>query len=164
LARVLGAHVLDRDGLRAQVFGPRHVQYSPAQNDLCAAWLVQAAAWLARNAPGVPVVFDGQTFVRRAAAARLERAARRAGASLVWLVVSVAPSLARRRLLRARHAAADRGPELHERLRRQLRRQRGFDLRGPRIDVDGAAPARDSAARVRDWLAELPRSGRCPRR
>src|SRR5262245_58620801 len=118
LSARLGWHVLDKDVVRARLFGEA-VDYSQAQDDRAMAALYdEASTLLAGGAPGV--LIDGRTFTRRAAVDALVAAAAGAGARLLVVECRCAPELARERLARdaaaGAHPAANRGPELHARL------------------------------------------------
>jgi len=113
--------VLDKDLVRAQLFGAA-VDYSREQDDRAmAALYAQASERLAAGAPGV--ILDGRTFTRRAAVEALLAAAAQAGARLLVVECRCAPQLARERLARdaaaGTHPARNRDAALHERLAAQ---------------------------------------------
>ena len=118
LAARLGWAVLDKDLVRAQLFGDA-VDYSREQDDRAMAELYdEAAARLAAGAAGV--IIDGRTFTRRAAVEALLAAAAHAGARLLVVECRCAPQLARERLARdaaaGTHPARNRDASLHDRL------------------------------------------------
>ena len=121
LAAELGWPVLDKDVLRARLFGDA-VDYSREQDDRAMAALYdEAAARLAGGAAGV--IVDGRTFTRRAAVEALLAAAARAGARLAVVECRCAPEVARARLTGDRaagtHPARNRDAALHDRLAAQ---------------------------------------------
>jgi len=120
LAAALDAPVLDKDRVRAALFEPRDVAYEPEQDDLVVAALLAAARDLARRGRRRRAILDGRTWTRRSAVEALVRFAAEAGLELRWIECVAPPELARARLEADRragvHPAADRGPELHERL------------------------------------------------
>ncbi|MGA2991734.1 MAG: ATP-binding protein [Candidatus Korobacteraceae bacterium] len=81
LARALAGRsasaVLDKDTIREAIFGAAHTDYSRAQDDLCGAMMLSAAAYLLRKDPLLRVYIDGRVY-SRAAQLRLavEQAAR----------------------------------------------------------------------------------------
>jgi adenylylsulfate kinase len=64
LAQALGGVVLSKDAVRAALFPPPALDYSPAQDDLCMAAVYRAAAYILRASPPRPVILDGRTFLR----------------------------------------------------------------------------------------------------
>jgi predicted kinase len=56
--------VLDKDAIRAAVFGAAHTDYSRAQDDLCGAMMLSAAEYLLRQDPLLRVYLDGRTYSR----------------------------------------------------------------------------------------------------
>ncbi len=67
--------VLDKDGIRADLFPPSAIEYSVEQDDLCFEIMLQVAAFLLRRNPGRMVILDGRTFSRRRHVERVVRAA-----------------------------------------------------------------------------------------
>lgn len=154
LAARLGWPVLDKDELRARLFGAG-VDHTTAQDDRAMAALYDAAA--ARLAAGARgVIVDGRTFTRRAAVEALVAAAARAGARLAVVECRCAPELARERLARdaaaGAHPAANRGPALHDRLAAQAD-PLALPAHVPHLVVDTGDGA--TGAHVRAVLAAL---------
>ena len=119
LAERTGAPVLDKDRVRAALFGPRHVSYTREQDDLVVRLLLQAVEHL--FAAGTPLaILDGRTFTRAGDVDDLRAFARAAEARLVLVECFCTSEVARARLAadaagRA-HPAANRTAELHDRL------------------------------------------------
>src|ERR1051326_189580 len=69
LARALAARlagvVLDKDIIRAALFPPSHVEYSPVQDDFCQEVMLQTTAYLLARDASLHVFLDGRTFSRR---------------------------------------------------------------------------------------------------
>src|SRR5881396_2957258 len=65
LAQRLPGAVLDKDEIRAALFQPAHVEYSPAQDDFCQEIMLQTAAYLLAKDAEFHVLLDGRTFSRR---------------------------------------------------------------------------------------------------
>jgi predicted kinase len=156
LARVLssrlGAPLLDKDRVRAALFAPHEIEHSRAQDDLVIECLYRAAGFHGARGAAV-VVVDGRTFSRRDQLSELRAAAARLGAELVLVECTAAPEVARARLERDRaagsHPAADRGPELYERLRGAAEPIESPTLR---LSTDEASPE-ELAERVLALLA-----------
>lgn len=119
LGRALGAVVLDKDAIRAELFAPERIEYSRAQDDHCCRVMHERAGELL--AAGLPaVVFDGRTYSRRDQVEALEAFARSAGAELCLVECVADERVALERLERdareGRHPAANRGVELYRAL------------------------------------------------
>src|SRR5437868_9260939 len=65
LVQRLPGAVLDKDAIRAVLFDPAHVEYSPAQDDFCQELMLQTAAYLLAKDVELHVLLDGRTFSRR---------------------------------------------------------------------------------------------------
>jgi gluconate kinase len=108
LADQLPAIVLDKDSLRAALFGERWTEYSRQQDDFCVDILLQAGSYLAKREPPPAFIFiDGRTFSFRY---QIERVADYAGnlgcgVKLIHLVCS--DETARQRLVQD-HVAKNR--------------------------------------------------------
>lgn len=110
--------MLDKDAVRAALFGPDHVAYSRDQDDHCVAATYRAAAWVAATGAARAAVLDGRCYARREQVAALRAFAWEAGLRLALVECTCAPDVARARLLAdaEAHPAADRGPALYDRL------------------------------------------------
>ena len=121
LAQRLPGAVLDKDPIRAALFQPPYVEYSPAQDDFCQEIMLQTAAYLLAKDAGLHVLLDGRTFSRRYQRERVIEFCLRAGTALATLECVCAEQTALRRLAEAlaqhTHPAANRTPELYRRLR-----------------------------------------------
>ena len=121
LAQRLPGAVLDKDLIRAALFPPPHVEYSPAQDDFCQEIMLQTAAYLLAKDAGLHVLLDGRTFSRRYQRERVIEFCLRVGTALATLECVCAEQTALRRLAEAlaqhTHPAANRTPELYRRLR-----------------------------------------------
>ena len=121
LSTQLGWPVLDKDLVRARLFGAA-VDYSREQDDRAmAALYADAVARLEAGAPGL--IVDGRTFTRRAAVATLAATAACSGARLLVVECRCEAELARERLARdaaaGTHPARNRDAALHDRLAAQ---------------------------------------------
>jgi predicted kinase len=121
LAHRLDCPLFDKDALRAALFRPSEIEYSRAQDELVIECMQRAAEHLLLRGRVPVVVFDGRTYSRRAQVAALRDFARRLETPLFLIECTAAPAVARARLARdlaaGLHPAADRTPELYERLR-----------------------------------------------
>lgn len=128
LARALADHLtpvpvllLDKDGTRRTLFGAALTVYDRDQDDLVVDVLYQAAAWQVRRNPATHVILDGRTYSRAYQVAQVRHLA--AGLDQRLLIVECVcdrpTALARLRRDHAAgaHPAADRTPDLHDRLR-----------------------------------------------
>ena len=57
--------ILDKDIVRAALFGPSEIEYSTRQDDFCVDVMLQAAEYILRTDPHKCVILDGRTFSRR---------------------------------------------------------------------------------------------------
>jgi len=135
LAAELGAPVFDKDTVRAALFGPDRIEYSREQDDLCWELTLRAAAWeLARRRPACAIL-DGRTYCRAGQVEALRTFAARAGLRLLLVECTCGEAAACERLAgdaaAGRHPAADRGPELHRRLRAEA-----VPIEGPKLVLD----------------------------
>jgi adenylylsulfate kinase len=121
LARRLRGAVLDKDEIRAALFQPEHVEYSPAQDDFCQEVMLQTAAYLLARNSGLPILLDGRTFSRRYQRERVIEFCRQAGAAWFMLECVCAEQIALQRLADAvaqkSHPAANRTPMLYRQVR-----------------------------------------------
>lgn len=120
LAARLHAHVLDKDVVRAALFGPQHVDFTREQDDLVVRAMYDAAAYLKRAGRVPFVILDGRTYVRRDARDAL--AAFAGAADLPWCFVECrcSPPIALGRiasdLQNDAHLALNRSAELYRAL------------------------------------------------
>ncbi|MGQ0552958.1 MAG: AAA family ATPase [Planctomycetota bacterium] len=115
LARALGealnAPVLNKDLVRAALFGARDVEYSSEQDDLVMESLYAAAGFLLRRGRG-PVILDGRTFTRNVTVERLRVAATQTESRLIVVECICSDDSARGRIaedMTAREIAAAAG-------------------------------------------------------
>ena len=121
LAQRLPGAVLDKDSIRAALFQPAHVEYSPAQDDFCQDIMLQTAAYLLAKDAELDVLLDGRTFSRRYQRERVIEFCQNAGTTWSILECVCAEQTALRRLAEAlahhTHPAANRTPELYRQIR-----------------------------------------------
>jgi predicted kinase len=142
LARALGQRlpgaVLDKDEIRAALFQPAHVEYSPAQDDFCQEIMLQTAAYLLARDAELHVLLDGRTFSRRYQRQRVIEFCPQVGTTWAMLECVCAEQTALGRLAEAvaqhTHPAANRTPGLYRQIREAWE-----PIDGPKlvIDTDG---------------------------
>ena len=122
LAQRLPGAVLDKDAIRAALFQPARVEYSPAQDDFCQEIMLQTAAYLMAKDAELHILLDGRTFSRRYQRERVIQFCRQVGTSWATLECVCAEQTALRRLAEAMaqntHPAANRTPELYHQIRK----------------------------------------------
>jgi predicted kinase len=121
LAQQLTGTILDKDAIRAALFQPSHVEYSPAQDDFCQEIMLQTAAYLMAKDAELHIFFDGRTFSRRYQRERVIEFCQQVGTSWAMLECVCTEQIALRRLAEAMaqhtHPAANRTPELYRQIR-----------------------------------------------
>jgi predicted kinase len=122
LAQRLTGFVLDKDAIRAALFQPSHVEYSPAQDDFCQEIMLETAAYLIAKDAELHILLDGRTFSRRYQRERVIESCRQVGTSWATLECVCTEQTALRRLAEAMaqhtHPAANRTPELYRQIRK----------------------------------------------
>jgi len=122
LAQRLPGAVLDKDVIRAALFQPAHVEYSPAQDDFCQEIMLQTAAYLLAKDAELHVLLDGRTFSRRYQRERVIEFCQNAGTTWAMVECVCAEQTALRRLAEAvaqkTHPAANRTPALYREIRK----------------------------------------------
>lgn len=156
IAEELGAPMFDKDAVRAALFGPRHVAYSDNQDDFVMSVIFCAVEHAALTGLARCAVVDGRTFSRREQVQELSDFAARASLGLRVIECTCDPAVARERVRRERelgsHPAADRGPELYDRLA-----QRAEPLELPRLTLDTSSePPEALAARALAYVIGAP--------
>ena len=156
LAARLGAPLFDKDRVREALFGPRHVAYSRAQDDLVVRCLLAAAEQLFASGAAELALLDGRTFARHEQVDELVRWARERAVELAWIECRCPSETARARLASdacdGRHPALDRGPALHDRLRAEAE---PLDVHALVLDTE-REPPEQLIERALAWLATPP--------
>jgi predicted kinase len=145
LADELGALLLDKDEVRSALFDG-HVAYTADQDDFVMDVIYRTAEHAARSGSVPCVVIDGRTYARREQVEVLVAFSERAAFDLRWIECTCAPDLARERLRQAhelgQHPAADRDPQLYDRLA-----ARAEPLELPRLTLNTSAELPEALAR-----------------
>lgn len=156
LARLLSVRlngiVLDKDAIRAALFGPNDIEYSAEQDDFCMEVMLRTASYLWSRQTARTVFVDGRTFSR---AYQLRRAIEYAeAAGQTWRVLECVCSeeSAHQRLSRdaaeRRHPAANRDYALHQRIQAEFE-----PIELPKTVIDTDAPEQTYLGRALDALA-----------
>jgi len=118
LAGRIGAVRWDKDEVRHLLFPPDRVAHDASLNDFCMELLYSAVRHaLAAEGPRVgSIILDGRPFARQSQRGRVREVARQAGAELLFVVCSAPVDVLLGRIVRDRHPAPDRNPELLNRL------------------------------------------------
>jgi adenylylsulfate kinase len=151
LAASIDAHVLDKDVVRAALFGPDRVEYSRAQDDHCVRTIYDTIEHLRERGRERFVILDGRTHSRRdQVGALVDFATSRA---MPWCLIECvcAEEIALERLARGAHLARNRTPTLYRELERNA-----DPIEIERLVVDtGAGTVEDSVERVLAHLRSL---------
>lgn len=116
LAMAIGAHVLDKDVVRAAMFGPDRIEYSREQDDLVVRSIYAAIDFLHERGRERIVILDGRTHSRREQVhALVDFATSRA---MPWCLIECvcADVVALDRLENVVHPAQNRTPALYREL------------------------------------------------
>ncbi len=100
LGQELLAAVLDKDRIRAALFGPEHIEYSTQQDDFCQEIMLATAGYLLRQDRNRHVILDGRTFSRRYQLDRLAEFAAQHDVALKIVQCVCSDEVARLRLAR----------------------------------------------------------------
>ncbi len=117
LAEELGGVVLNKDALRADLFG-KFVEYSTEQDDFVQDFMLGAAEYLLVRHPELIVFFDGRTFSRTYQIKSVIDTAERLGTP--WRIIECVckESIAKKRIKKGhRHPAKNRTVELYLKIR-----------------------------------------------
>jgi predicted kinase len=136
LATRLHAVVLDKDRIRAGLFPPSHVDYTPDQSDFCVDVMYSTAEWLLRRGHASVVILDGCTYTRANQIATLRQMAADLGEPLRVIECTCDDRLALARIARdANHPAANRNTALYRELHAAA-----HAITGPKLVVDTGRP------------------------
>lgn len=131
----LSAALLDKDRVRAALFGPDQIAYSTEQDDWCMGIVLQAAAYLLRSNRALPIIIDGRPFARRYQLQQVDAFAAEQVVPLNVIYCVCSDATARARLDRdaagAAHLAANRGYAMYQQLKATFE-----PIREPKLVVD----------------------------
>ncbi len=145
VAKRIGGTVLDKDLVRAEMFGPDKITYTTEQDDVVMDEMLRRASVLVRDDPNKPVLIDGRVFSRNS---QLKHVIEFADSlPTKWLVVEcVCPEeLAKQRLSKdlGVHVAANRTPDLYSRVQARFE-----PIPEPKIVVDTSQPVSTGVEQV----------------
>jgi predicted kinase len=165
LARALGPMtlLLDKDRIRDALFGPHLVTYTREQDDFCVSLMHLTAVRHLGEHPEAAVVLDGRTCSRRYQVEDVQRLAEEAGRPLRIIECVCPDDVAAARLNRdvqaGTHPAANRGPDLHRRLKASAE-----PITVPALRLDTSAPVPDCTRTALAYVtAETPLTGPAPK-
>ena len=152
LAAALSGVVLSKDVVRAALFPPPVLDYSPAQDDVAMAAVFAAAKFLLTTDPTRVVILDGRTFRRTVQVADLFALGRELGQPVFMVECVCADEVAGERLVRdsaeGGHPAKNRNTALHATMKATAE-----PLLVPRLMVDTDRLTPDEClARALDYL------------
>ncbi|MEZ4633217.1 MAG: ATP-binding protein [Deinococcales bacterium] len=117
LQQELSAILLDKDSLRACLFGDR-VDYSALQNDLCVNISYQLSAYHLKKDPKTPIILDGRTYSKSYQVVTLKQFAKELKTDLRLIECICSEESTKKRLLADKdHLAKDRDFSLYQRIK-----------------------------------------------
>lgn len=155
LARALASRVegtvLDKDTMRHEMFGLEGITFTTEQDDIVIDEMLKRAAVLFRESPERTVILDGRVFSRNSQLKHVTDFAE--SISTKWRVIECVCSeaSARERLTAdlGKHIAANRTPELYDRVRSRFE-----PIPPPKLVIDTDRPLELCIARVLSVLAD----------
>src|SRR5437867_1987439 len=151
LAKQIGGVVLDKDIIRAALFPPERIEYSPAQDDFCQSVMLEAAGYLLAHDRHAVIFFDGRTFSRRYQIEAVIESAQKFGTPFRTIECTCSEETARQRLERdqaaGHHPAANRSFDLYQRLKATFER-----IADPKLIVDTDQPLEDCVADAGEFI------------
>jgi predicted kinase len=136
LATQFHAVVLDKDRIRAGLFPPSHVDYTPDQNDFCVDVMYRTTEWLLRRGHAPVVILDGCTYTRANQIATLRQMAADLGEPLRIIECICDDQLALARIANdGNHPAGNRDAALYRELQAAA-----HPITGPKLVVDTGRP------------------------
>ena len=122
LAPRLNATILDKDLVRQAMFGPDRITFTTEQDDVVIDTMLRSAADIIRENPSASVIIDGRVFSRNSQLKHVTDFAD--SIPTRWLVVecTCSEAFAKRRLVAdiGKHIAANRTPELYDRVKERF--------------------------------------------
>ena len=139
LAARLSGIVLDKDKIRAALFGPTGIEYSTEQDDFCQELMLETAAWLFSKNPAQTIFLDGRPFSRRYQIEQIIEAAQALGQRWHILECICSAETARKRLEQLesaeKHPAANRSYALFLKVKETFE-----EIRLPKTVIDTQQP------------------------
>jgi predicted kinase len=136
LATRLHGVVLDKDRIRAGLFSPSHVDYTPDQNNFCVDVMYRTTEWLLRSDRASVVILDGCTYTRAHQVAILRQITADLGEPLRVIECICDDQLALARIADdGNHPAGNRDAALYRELQAAA-----HPITGPKLVVDTGRP------------------------
>ncbi len=153
VAERIGAHVLDKDSLRAALFPAELIEYSREQDDFVLRVMLKVGGWILKRDPHRVVILDGRPFGERY---QLEMVINFADwIKTPWRIVECAcpEHTARRRIEDVNdHLAGDRDFELYGRVKTEWE-----EITYPKQVVNTEQPLEDCVRAIVGYVGELSR-------
>ncbi|HEY7351587.1 MAG TPA: ATP-binding protein [Terriglobales bacterium] len=150
LSTEIGGTILDKDSIRAALFGPSDIEYSTEQDDFCMAVMLKVAGYLLRKNPERIVFLDGRTFSQSYQVKRATGYAEAIGQE--WRIVQCVCSenTARDRLTRdCSHPAANRDFNLYLQVKARFQ-----EITLPKTVIDTGQPLEACVERAKAALSQ----------
>ena len=144
IAERTGAHVLDKDHVRAALFPAELVEYSREQDDFVLRVMLKVAGWIVKRDPRRVVVLDGRPFSKKYQLDMVINFAE--WTKTPWRIVECTCSeeTARQRLQQAPdHPAADRNFELYQGVKNEWE-----EIAQPKLSTNTELPIDENIGRV----------------
>ncbi|GAA3742409.1 AAA family ATPase [Plantactinospora mayteni] len=152
LAKALHARVLDKDHIRAALFGFEGTTYTRGQDDFVVGIIYRTTARLLAEDPTRTVILDGRTYSQTYQVEAVRRLATSLRQPLKIIECRCDDTTARNRLRRDRtadnHPAANRDPSLHSTLKAQA-----HPIPGPKLVIDTNKPQSEVLHACLDYLS-----------
>src|SRR5215472_481913 len=154
LAQRLPGAVLNKDLIRAALFGPEYVEYLRGQDDFCQEIMLQTAAYLLGNNLSLHVLLDGRTFSRRYQRERVFEFCSQLEVNWTILECICSEQTALARLEKAVfervHPAVNRTPDLYQSIRKTWE-----PIDSPKLVIDTDASLDSCVERATQYLSRL---------
>jgi predicted kinase len=156
VAHATGGHILNKDRIRAALFGPNQISYSREQDDFCQTIMLQSADFLLQRGVSVPFILDGRTFSRRYQIEAIRTFADERKLALAIIECICSDELAKARLEADQsagiHLAANRSFRLYQSLKAQFE-----PIAGPKLTLDTAEPIDQLVEQCLRYLDQISR-------
>jgi adenylylsulfate kinase len=151
LAEKIPAHVLDKDVLRHEMFGPTGISFNTEQDDVVIEAMLSTARELLSADSNSLVILDGRVFSRNSQLKHVTDFAESIPTPSLVVECVCPESSAKRRLIAdlGRHIAANRTPELYDEVRARFE-----PIPEPKLVIDTDQPLESCIAKVLSALAD----------
>lgn len=154
LAERCGGVVLDKDAIRAALFGPEYIEYSREQDDFCQHIMLETSQYLLTRNRDLKIFLDGRPFSSRYQRGEAREAANRLPTRLAIIECICSEKTALERLARDRETAAHLAANRSETLYGEIKA--AFEpLSEPRLTVNTDHPLPDCLRQAEAYLASI---------